>query len=39
MSGDKTESNLHVGKFGLKPSFKKEKFKALSTRLYRIYVS
>ena len=38
-SEDKTEKNLNDGKFGLKPSFKKEKTKVLSTRRYRIYVS
>ena len=31
--------NLNEGNFGLKPSFKKEKTKVLSTRHYRIYVS
>ena len=35
----KTERSLYVGKFGLKPYFKKEKTKVLSTRRYRIYVS
>ena len=35
----KTERSLYVGKFGLKPCFKKEKTKVLSTRRYRIYVS
>ena len=35
----KTERNLNKGKFGLKPCFKKEKIKLLSTRRYRIYVS
>ena len=39
MSEDKTEKNLNDGKFGLKPSFKKEKTKVFSTRRYRIYVS
>ena len=35
----KTERNLNEGKFGLKPSFKKEKTKVLSNRRYRIYQS
>ena len=38
-SEEKTERNLNEGKFGLKPSFKKEKTKVLSTRRYRIHVS
>ena len=38
-SEDKTERNLNERKFGLKPSFKKEKAKVLCTRRYRIYVS
>ena len=38
-SEDKTERNLNEGKFGLKPFFKIEKTKALSTRRYRIYMS
>ena len=38
-SEDKTEKNLNDGKFGLKPSFKKEKTNVFSTRRYRIYVS
>ena len=38
-SEDKTERILNEGKFVLKPSFKKEKTKVLSTRRYRIYVS
>ena len=38
-SEDKTERNLNEGNFVLKPSFKKEKTKVLSTRCYRIYVS
>ena len=33
------QRNLNEGKFGLKPSFKKEKTKVLSTRRYKIYVS
>ena len=37
-SEEKTERNLNEGKFELKPSFKKEKKKVLSTRRYRIYV-
>ena len=36
---DKAERNLSEGKFMLKPSFKKEKTKVLSTRRYRIYMS
>ena len=35
---DKTERNLNEGKFGLKPSFKKEKTKVISIR-FRIHVS
>ena len=38
-SEEKTERNLNEGKFGLKPSFKKEKTKVLSIRRYRIFVS
>ena len=38
-SEDKAERNLSEGKFMLKPSFKKEKTKVLSTRRYRIYAS
>ena len=38
-SEDKTERILNEGKFVLKPSFKKEKTKVLSTRRYRIYLS
>ena len=38
-SEEETERNLNEGKFGLKPSFKKEKTKVLSTRRYIIYVS
>ena len=33
------QRNLHEGKFGLKPSFKKVKTTVLSTRRYRIYMS
>ena len=36
---DKTKRNLNEGKFGLKPSFKKENTKVLSNRRYKIYVS
>ena len=35
----KTDRNLNEGKFGLKPSFKKEETKVLSSRRYRIYQS
>ena len=35
-SEDETERNLNKGNFVLKPSFKKEKTKVLSTRCYRI---
>ena len=38
-SEDKKERNLNEGKVGLKPSFKREKTKMLSTRRYRIYMS
>ena len=36
---DKAERNLNGGKFELKPFFKNEKTKVLSTRQYRIHVS
>ena len=36
---NKTERNLHKGKFGVKPSFRKEETKVLYTRHYTIYVS
>ena len=39
MSENKKERNLLEGKFELKPSFKKEKTKLLSTRRYRICMS
>ena len=38
-SEDETERNLNEGKFGLKPSSKKEKTNVLSTRRYTIYMS
>ena len=38
-SEDKTERNLNEGTFGIKPSFKKNKTKVLSSRRYGIQVS
>ena len=38
-SKDKTKRNLNEGKFGIKPSFKNNETKVLSTRRYRIDVS